>query len=701
MVRSDRRYGWLKWTPVIMVCLSSICAAQEVQEDTKELEHVVVKGDGKEGEVDALEIGRVITSDEISRYSDASVGAVLRRQPGIIVEGYSATSANRVRLRGLGGGYVRILVNGMPTNLPLDEISASEVERIIVSSAPLPQLPGGAIAGVIDVILKRPVGKPETKIEASVSNVYGRTSGGASFNMKRSTRNFDYSLMANVRAFEGIDHYESGLVNIDNGELVTVRDLIQANLDKGYTASIGGGLVFDMFGGTVRANIRHSQTAYKSEGYDRSFYHAGVDPGYTTDNYLSDGDVSSDMLDVSLRKNVSEKLERKIALSLSRRSSRRKSDVFYSFPEDLRNTLDKSSEHGFRLQWDDDLEVANNGKVSYGAALGVNFVQVERLDYLSGSEIYSSLRNGDLKSAALYVKHEDENGNLAYSYGVRLESISDEREPTSHVSYLVPLPSAQLRWKLSSNSSVKIGVNSGYKLPVLGQRMGVRSISINNSFFEPDVIGNPHLDLEKSKGVDVGYNFERSGVSYSISGFYRDIDNPIISVREVVDDRWVDHPINFPRARVYGLDGEYRIARERETYNSNFGISLGLYRSAVDGVDRPNNRLDSQPTMSAGMSYDFRSKSSPFGMGASYKFVENGVAAISNTQTFWRSDQRLLEIYLSYTMTNGLMFKLTGSNLLEPAVNTENRFDDVGRSSIRYSRNSSYRDVRLSIERKW
>ncbi|PJK08085.1 hypothetical protein CO614_10615 [Lysobacteraceae bacterium NML120232] len=146
MVRSDRRYGWLKWTPVIMVCLSSICAAQEVQEDTKELEHVVVKGDGKEGEVDALEIGRVITSDEISRYSDASVGAVLRRQPGIIVEGYSATSANRVRLRGLGGGYVRILVNGMPTNLPLDEISASEVERIIVSSAPLPQLPGGAVS---------------------------------------------------------------------------------------------------------------------------------------------------------------------------------------------------------------------------------------------------------------------------------------------------------------------------------------------------------------------------------------------------------------------------------------------------------------------------------------------------------------------------------------------------------------------------
>lgn len=695
------RSGRLTWAPLFIACVPLVCGAQDGQEDPKQLDRVVVTGDERGGELDTIEIGRVITSDEISRYSDTSVGAVLRRQPGVIVEGYSASSANRVRLRGLGGGYVRVLVNGMPSNLPLDEISTNEVDRIIISSAPSPELSGAAIAGVINVILRRPVGKPETKVEASVSDVYGKTSGAASFSAKRSTRDFDYSLMANGRVFEGIDHYENGFVNVEDSVVMTMRDLLQSNLDRGYSASIGGGVVFDVFGGTIRANIRHSQTDFESEGFDRSFYHIGSDPGYTTDTYVSDGDVSSDMFDASFTRDVSDRLERKITLLLNRRSSRRTSDVFYSFPEAVRNTLAKSSERGLRLQLDDDLEVRANGKISYGAVFGASSVRTGRWDSLPGSDIYSSSRGGDLRTAALYVKHQDENGGLAYSYGARLESIADEREPAADASYLVPLPSAQLRWKLSANSSVKFGVNSAYKLPSTNQRMAIRSISINNSFFEPDSVGNPYLELEESRGLDAGYNFERSGVSYSVSAFYRDIDNPIISIREVVDGRWVDHPVNFPGARVYGLDSEYRVTLNRKGSTRNFGVSLGLYRSFVDGVDRSDNRLDSQPTMSVGLNYDFQSKSSPFGIGASYKYVENGVVAVSNTQTVWQSDQRLLEAYLSYTTKNGLLFKLTGSNLLEPVANSENRFEEDGHSSIRSTRHPSYRDVRLSLERKW
>ncbi|MFM2347365.1 MAG: hypothetical protein RL654_2118, partial [Pseudomonadota bacterium] len=53
----------------------------------------------------------VIGREELERQGDATVTEVLRRQPGVTLDGRPGRGGNP-RLRGLGSGYTQILING-------------------------------------------------------------------------------------------------------------------------------------------------------------------------------------------------------------------------------------------------------------------------------------------------------------------------------------------------------------------------------------------------------------------------------------------------------------------------------------------------------------------------------------------------------------------------------------------------------------
>ncbi|MFM2340509.1 MAG: hypothetical protein RLZZ592_162, partial [Pseudomonadota bacterium] len=53
----------------------------------------------------------VIGREELDRNGDASVAEVLKRQPGVTLDGRPGRGGNP-RLRGLGSGYTQILING-------------------------------------------------------------------------------------------------------------------------------------------------------------------------------------------------------------------------------------------------------------------------------------------------------------------------------------------------------------------------------------------------------------------------------------------------------------------------------------------------------------------------------------------------------------------------------------------------------------
>ena len=98
----------------------------------------------------ALPLMTVVGREELDAYGDTSVLDVLQRQPGISIDG------EQPRMRGLGGGYTQILLNGEPAppGFSLEQLSPADIERIEIVKGPSAEF--GGVAGTINVILRAP-----------------------------------------------------------------------------------------------------------------------------------------------------------------------------------------------------------------------------------------------------------------------------------------------------------------------------------------------------------------------------------------------------------------------------------------------------------------------------------------------------------------------------------------------------------------
>src|SRR5258706_3745369 len=100
----------------------------------------------------------VIGREEIERYGDTTVGEVLRRLPSVTLGGRPGRGGE-IRLRGMGGGFTQILVDGerMPAGLALETLTADQIERIELFRAPTAEHGARAIAGTINIVLREPL----------------------------------------------------------------------------------------------------------------------------------------------------------------------------------------------------------------------------------------------------------------------------------------------------------------------------------------------------------------------------------------------------------------------------------------------------------------------------------------------------------------------------------------------------------------
>ena len=79
----------------------------------------------------------IVGRDDIEHFGDSTVGELLKRLPGITMQGRPGRGG-APRMRGLGGGYTQILVDGerVPRGFSLDDLSPEQIERIEILRAP-------------------------------------------------------------------------------------------------------------------------------------------------------------------------------------------------------------------------------------------------------------------------------------------------------------------------------------------------------------------------------------------------------------------------------------------------------------------------------------------------------------------------------------------------------------------------------------
>src|SRR5450759_2969067 len=165
----------------------------------------------------------IVGRDDIERYGDSTVGELLKRLPGITVQGRPGRGG-APRMRGLGGGYTQILVDGerVPRGFSLDDLAPDQIERIEILRAPTAETGARAIAGSINIITRGGYNKRVNSVNVGAGMENGHTQPGASWsrNDKVDGLIYNFSVSA-MRAERSNDVSTSTLTeNLDSGEVI-------------------------------------------------------------------------------------------------------------------------------------------------------------------------------------------------------------------------------------------------------------------------------------------------------------------------------------------------------------------------------------------------------------------------------------------------------------------------------------------------
>jgi outer membrane receptor for ferrienterochelin and colicins len=267
----------------------------------------------------------VVGHEELVKYGDATVLDALKRLPGVTVAG------NGVRMHGLGSGYTQMLVNGdrMPPGFDLEALSPESIEKIEIVRAATAEYSTAAIAGTINIVLRKATGKEGATIKLSGSGGPGSTGQGITLGKSGKHGGFGYTLDANLnhstrdfRQLERFSRLDAG------GALTELRDKdslyrqrftpMNANARLNWALDAGGSLSWQTFynAGRNRGLEDNRTTTLTGPTYPQPWLPVG---------WKIDSDDLRSELVLDQRFEDGARLDAKLALGLSRvfRSMRR------------------------------------------------------------------------------------------------------------------------------------------------------------------------------------------------------------------------------------------------------------------------------------------------------------------------------------------------------------------------------------------
>ena len=200
-----------------------------------------------------------ITREEILKFGDTNALDVLKRLPGVSV------GEGGPRMRGLGAGYTQILVNGdrPPPGFSLENLTPDMIDKIEVIRSATAEHSTQAVAGTINVVLRKSAGKPSREWRAAATLPATRPSRSAGLGLAGKDEAMSYTFNASV--VQGNNHRpeHTGVLWTDAGGAVTSQReedvfsrnrflFFNVNSRTNWTLSPGETLGWQTFASAVR-----------------------------------------------------------------------------------------------------------------------------------------------------------------------------------------------------------------------------------------------------------------------------------------------------------------------------------------------------------------------------------------------------------------------------------------------------------------
>jgi outer membrane receptor protein involved in Fe transport len=634
----------------------------------------------------------VVNHDEIVKYGDTSVLDVLKRVPGVTVSG-AGGRGSEVQMRGLGGGYTQILLNGerTPPGFTLDSLAPDVIERIEVLRAASAEFSTESIAGTINIVLKKSVKAGERMLKTGFSR--SRESLGPNADLQLSDK--AGKLAWSIAADYAHEHYTRTVISEEEfddaaGVPYGLRLARQPENGRYSHYNLTPRLVWTFENGdTLTSQTFVNVGRFENDNRTLVDTPLGAPPAYPDLHQTVSNDFktlreegnwvhkfeSGAALDAKVSGNVgaaSNATYRAANLDAppnpalpalpTLRELVQSNASFGGFNTKGKYTSASWEGHALAFGWDgghDDEHDARRDRDSFTPGVALP----------GGDEIYRA----DITRVALYGQDEWEVTPRWSMYaGVRWEGIRTRIEgntfATVHNFSSVWSPLFQTLYKLpdTKGDQVRLALTRTYKAPDLQSLIPHRFTSVNNDQTQPDHTGNPDQKPELALGIDAAYeHYWAEGALLSAAVSARDIDNNTREQTVFDGSRWVARPVNTGHARARSVELEAKFplkAIVATTTALDLRASLSRNWSSVDNVPGPHNRLLDQTPMSATLGADY--KLGAFSGGGSFVFKSGGEVQVSAYQATYQSARRDLALYALWKVDAKRQLRLAASNVL-------------------------------------
>jgi outer membrane receptor for ferrienterochelin and colicins len=663
----------------------------------------------------------VVPHDEIVRYGDPTLADVLKRLPGITIEGVQGRGG-AIRMRGLGNGYTQLLIDGEPAppGFSLDSLAPDLVERIEILRAPTADMSAQAIAGTINIVLRKSVRKGQRSVKLTGGEIRWRPSFGVDSQLSDRAGAWSYSLAASVA---GAQHYRPSFAEQRGTDASGDTNLSWQTLQRDARETLDVGLTPRVAWRAGDADTLTSESFFryhvvKSRVEEDTTTLVGMPPTFHSDDlqFRFDTATARTRVDWTHRSSSGSTLDVKVGANYNRRDG---DAVFHGFAGDRVFILDRDVRsaatdkaltaagkyltpifggHALALGWDSEYTQRDESRLQVDATpAGAPLAYID--------ENYRSR----IERAALYAQDEwNITPRWSAYWGLRFEGL-DTRTTGNVIRAVgnrsgVLSPVFQTLWKSQADKGdqVRLSLSRTYRAPTTRQLTPRRYIANNNTATTPDYQGNPDLHPELAWGIDAAYEhyFSDNGL-VSLSAYARRIDDVILDRLVDVSGTFITFPANQGAARVHGVEAEAKVhLRDFSKAAPDVDIRANVTRnwSAVEDVPGPDNRLDRQVPLSANAGFDYTSDDYPLTVGASLSFHGGGPVRLSVNQSETLAIKRVLDIYALWRLDAATRIRLSVANVLrQDNVDAQSYFDPSGELRLTTTAATST-VVRVSVE---
>lgn len=640
----------------------------------------------------------VVGREEIEKFGDTNLADVLRRLPGV-----TQNSSGVISMRGMGAGFTQFLIDGerVAPGFSIEQISPDQVERIEILRAPTAETGARAIAGTINIILRKPRRNKQDDVRASLQSSRGRLSEEASLSRNDSfsqTGTYNMTLTARHNTGRSNNFSRSDFVNALTGQI----DLAQRsfspseNTNKAVTMNsqfqwkLGEGEQF-----VIQPFLSRFQ--YRSASLETLTQFAGTAPApFATSEGKFSGRFGVARFTSKLTKNIDQDTRIELSGGAGKVMRRIEFGDDQANASGIRVLTQSTNTENRDLSWNVSGKLTRTVADTHKLVGGAEMEDVRRIDNSVtllngvpqladfGSELDLSTRR-----TAIYLQDEwDPSKNWSAYAGLRWEGIETRSNVAGSVnnsavhnssSVLTPLAHAVWRFNAPGKDQIRLSLTQSYRAPVPFQLASRPRLDAQypvpgaNTPVNLDYAGNPNLRPERANGIDLGLEryLSASGL-ISVNLFSRRIKDLIRNVTAIeivswaTSPRYVNRPKNLGKATSNGIEFDAKFQLSElidDAIPLDLRFNISLFDSKVDTVPGPNNRINEQPKGTGNLGADYRFRETPFTVGGNIAFTPAYTIQDTDTQLSRKSTNRVIDAYALWAVSPAIKLRLSLSNL--------------------------------------